>query len=581
MTSYLLSLLTDDVAASSGKVLVHCWAGISRSATVCIAYIMYKLELSFDQAFDLVMSRRSVIDPNINFIQQLQKFQTYLQQQCKHKDIPKGSLSLSASSLGALSCHSQSALVPPPSSSPSPSPLSTIPRTMQSLQQQQQQYEKESCPKSPAPWSTPAPVFSFSFPHSPPPQASSQPMPLSSSSPPLLTPSPTSDSTSGLTPSSSSTLLSVQLPTSILLSPLLSTPQLSTLPTTSNVLNTMSGNTSSLRHHTASPTLPSQKSLRMASLAINSPYPSPSLVTSQSHSHSGGSNRSSLISSVAGHRVSSSFPPYSFSSSSSSSSLDLTLSSTFGTSTSSSRQRQRPSNLNLSPSSLSQMAASPSPLPRATPKRPKSLPLAQVNGDSNNNGGIQQATHKLAAPLSLSPCFNFQDARAAGGSAAAESISSAEILVGSTFLPSPLPTSPLLNFVPQLDDVDMGTPTFIECATASDENLDLANISSSGMNGSSGKAFFAASTGDLSPFSSSSSGLIPSGLSSPNLRALPSMYHRRTASVGGGTRRKDSPSSTMTMFPSLSKPHSPISPISPLEVPVSPLPLYGQPLAFG
>ncbi|KAH9518575.1 Dual specificity protein phosphatase 1 [Bulinus truncatus] len=68
----------DNVAAEDGKVLVHCRAGVSRSATVCIAYIMQKQGLSLDSAFEFVMNRRPIIDPNLNFIQQLQRFETNL-----------------------------------------------------------------------------------------------------------------------------------------------------------------------------------------------------------------------------------------------------------------------------------------------------------------------------------------------------------------------------------------------------------------------------------------------------------------------------------------------------------------------
>ncbi|GFO46364.1 dual specificity protein phosphatase 1 [Plakobranchus ocellatus] len=68
----------DSVSSQQGRVLVHCRAGVSRSATVCIAYIMHKQGLSLDSAYEFVKSKRPVIDPNINFIQQLQKFETLL-----------------------------------------------------------------------------------------------------------------------------------------------------------------------------------------------------------------------------------------------------------------------------------------------------------------------------------------------------------------------------------------------------------------------------------------------------------------------------------------------------------------------
>ena len=41
----------DSVRESSGSVLVHCLAGISRSPTIVIAYVMHHLKLSIDDAY--------------------------------------------------------------------------------------------------------------------------------------------------------------------------------------------------------------------------------------------------------------------------------------------------------------------------------------------------------------------------------------------------------------------------------------------------------------------------------------------------------------------------------------------------
>lgn len=61
----------DDVKARNGRVLVHCRAGISRSATICIAYLMRKYEYSLDQAYEYIKKRRNAISPNFNFLGQL------------------------------------------------------------------------------------------------------------------------------------------------------------------------------------------------------------------------------------------------------------------------------------------------------------------------------------------------------------------------------------------------------------------------------------------------------------------------------------------------------------------------------
>ncbi|CAK1546806.1 unnamed protein product [Leptosia nina] len=58
-----------------GNVIVHCHFGVSRSATIVIAYIMQKYGLTFEQAFNFVKQRRSFINPNPGFIRQLKQYQ--------------------------------------------------------------------------------------------------------------------------------------------------------------------------------------------------------------------------------------------------------------------------------------------------------------------------------------------------------------------------------------------------------------------------------------------------------------------------------------------------------------------------
>ena len=55
---------------SPGNVLVHCLKGVSRSATVVIAYLMRSHSLSLDRAFKNVKKARG-IRPNRDFLQQL------------------------------------------------------------------------------------------------------------------------------------------------------------------------------------------------------------------------------------------------------------------------------------------------------------------------------------------------------------------------------------------------------------------------------------------------------------------------------------------------------------------------------
>lgn len=61
-------------ALSAGlNVLVHCAAGISRSSTVVIAFLMLKRGMTYDSALAFVKSKRKCVDPNPGFRSQLEE----------------------------------------------------------------------------------------------------------------------------------------------------------------------------------------------------------------------------------------------------------------------------------------------------------------------------------------------------------------------------------------------------------------------------------------------------------------------------------------------------------------------------
>ncbi|KAL4623014.1 hypothetical protein GN956_G19997 [Arapaima gigas] len=63
-------------AHQSGRgVLVHCQAGVSRSATIVIAYLMKHTLMTMTDAYKYVRSRRPAVSPNLNFMGQLLEFE--------------------------------------------------------------------------------------------------------------------------------------------------------------------------------------------------------------------------------------------------------------------------------------------------------------------------------------------------------------------------------------------------------------------------------------------------------------------------------------------------------------------------
>lgn len=60
---------------SGGKVLVHCTAGVSRSASLVIAYVMQEKQWGVAQALSWVRAKRPIIAPNPAFMRQLEAWE--------------------------------------------------------------------------------------------------------------------------------------------------------------------------------------------------------------------------------------------------------------------------------------------------------------------------------------------------------------------------------------------------------------------------------------------------------------------------------------------------------------------------
>jgi protein-tyrosine phosphatase len=68
----------ENVKAQNGKVLVHCWQGVSRSVTIIIAYLMKAEHIKYKRALQLVRQTRPEADPNSHFVEQLKNYEKTL-----------------------------------------------------------------------------------------------------------------------------------------------------------------------------------------------------------------------------------------------------------------------------------------------------------------------------------------------------------------------------------------------------------------------------------------------------------------------------------------------------------------------
>lgn len=63
---------------NDGKVLIHCMAGRSRSATIVSAYIIKTFGMDAKNTVNSVKSKREIVQPNDAFVKQLEKYYNLL-----------------------------------------------------------------------------------------------------------------------------------------------------------------------------------------------------------------------------------------------------------------------------------------------------------------------------------------------------------------------------------------------------------------------------------------------------------------------------------------------------------------------
>ena len=102
-----------DAAKNAGTgVLIHCQAGISRSPTIAVAYLMKNYLMAMAEAYKFVKTKRSIISPNLNFMGQLWEFEQVLKSDTKDNEINSKSLGATLKSLGELKTPSTAGQTP-------------------------------------------------------------------------------------------------------------------------------------------------------------------------------------------------------------------------------------------------------------------------------------------------------------------------------------------------------------------------------------------------------------------------------------------------------------------------------------
>jgi len=67
-------------------VLVHCMQGASRSATIVAAYLIKYHDMTADEALEYMKSKRSCVNPNQGYRDQLKQFETMIETQRKTEE---------------------------------------------------------------------------------------------------------------------------------------------------------------------------------------------------------------------------------------------------------------------------------------------------------------------------------------------------------------------------------------------------------------------------------------------------------------------------------------------------------------
>lgn len=74
-----IEFINKGLTTPNATVIVHCYAGISRSSSIILAYLMSEKKMSLINAHTYLKSKRRIIEPNDEFWSMLEDYESELQ----------------------------------------------------------------------------------------------------------------------------------------------------------------------------------------------------------------------------------------------------------------------------------------------------------------------------------------------------------------------------------------------------------------------------------------------------------------------------------------------------------------------
>ena len=69
-----MNKLIEKYTSLGTPILVHCQAGVSRSTTIVVSYLMGKYDYDYKKSIEIIREKRSFVQPNFGFMDQLEKY---------------------------------------------------------------------------------------------------------------------------------------------------------------------------------------------------------------------------------------------------------------------------------------------------------------------------------------------------------------------------------------------------------------------------------------------------------------------------------------------------------------------------